>query len=155
MAQIAFVAGTFSTFMFIASNIPMLWKAYQTKDLHSYSKLNIILANIGNLVYWLYVLNLPPGPIYLLHFFYTITSLIMLGLIMWHGRKQEESLSEKLLHYMLVKGFGRFSRHFPPNSPQTGMLPGDNHYCLATANPPVCLGPESQSLRPGQCQMPR
>ena len=92
MAQIAFVAGTFSTFMFIASNIPMLWKAYQTKDLHSYSKLNIILANIGNLVYWLYVLNLPPGPIYLLHFFYTITSLIMLGMLMWHGRKHKQSL---------------------------------------------------------------
>ena len=87
MIQLSFIAGTFSTFIFVSSNLTMLWKAYRTKDLHSYSWLNIILANIGNLVYWIYVLSLPLGPVWLLHFFYTITSAFMLALLIRHNRK--------------------------------------------------------------------
>lgn len=80
--HISIIAGTFSTLIFVSSNLSMLWKAYRTKDLHSYSRLNIILANAGNLIYWIYVLSLPPGPIWLLHLFYTFTSAFMLVLLM-------------------------------------------------------------------------
>ncbi|HEX9921363.1 MAG TPA: PQ-loop domain-containing transporter [Anaerolineae bacterium] len=75
---ISLVAGLVSSFIFVSSNLPMLWKAYRTKDMHSYSWLNIFLANTGNLIYWLYVVSLPPGPIWLLHTFYTVTSILML-----------------------------------------------------------------------------
>lgn len=125
MAHIALIAGTFSTFIFIGSNVPMLWKAYQTKDLHSYSKLNIILANFGNLVYWIYVLNLPVGPIYLLHFFYTITSLVMLGLLIRHNSKQtsKQPRFSKLANGGIFRGHGRSSPPSLPNYRQTGRLP--------------------------------
>ena len=128
MAQYAFIAGTFSAFIFIGSNVPMLWKAYQTKDLHSYSKLNIILANIGNLVYWVYVLNLPIGPIYLLHFFYTITSLIMLGLLIRHRcqQKGEPSWLGKLKDGKLFRQYGRSSPPSLPNYRRADRLPAGN-----------------------------
>lgn len=87
MNNLAWIAGTLSTILFVGSNLPMLYKAYRTQDLHSYSHLNIILANIGNLVYWVYVLSLPPGPIWLLHAFYTVTSLFMLAMLIRHKQK--------------------------------------------------------------------
>jgi hypothetical protein len=80
MESIALIAGMISSFIFASSNIPMLVKAYQTKDLHSYSVLNLILVNVGNLLYWLYVVTLPPGPIWVLHTFYTIASGILLAM---------------------------------------------------------------------------
>lgn len=86
MEHISLIAGTLSTFLFVSSHIPMLRKAYRTQDLHSYSRLNIILANIGNLIYWVYVLSLPPGPVWLLHSFYTIASAFMLALLVRYHR---------------------------------------------------------------------
>jgi hypothetical protein len=56
----------------------MLQKAYKTKDLHSYSSLNIVLVNLGNLIYWLYIVELPFGPVWILHTFYTISSALLL-----------------------------------------------------------------------------
>jgi uncharacterized protein with PQ loop repeat len=74
----AFVAGTIASLIFVSSHIPMLLKAYQTRDLRSYSRSNLMLINIGNLIYWLYLMSLPPGPIWLLHAFYTISSVLLL-----------------------------------------------------------------------------
>jgi hypothetical protein len=76
--QISFIAGLISSFIFVSGNFPMLWRAYKTEEMRSYSRLNILLANIGNLIYWLYVVSLPPGPIWVLHTFYTISSMLML-----------------------------------------------------------------------------
>jgi hypothetical protein len=76
--QISLVAGLISSVIFVSSNFPMLWKAYKTKDMDSYSWLNILLANAGNLIYWLYIVSLPLGPVWLLHIFYTVTSILML-----------------------------------------------------------------------------
>jgi hypothetical protein len=76
--QISFIAGLISSFIFVSGNFPMLWRAYKTEEMRSYSRLNIFLANIGNLVYWLYVVSLPPGPIWVLHTFYTVSSMLML-----------------------------------------------------------------------------
>jgi hypothetical protein len=74
----ALIAGTISSLMFVSSHVPMLLKAYRTGDLHSYSSLNLIMVNVGNLVYWLYVSSLPAGPIWVLHTFYTVSSALLL-----------------------------------------------------------------------------
>lgn len=71
------VAGILSTVIFTTSNIPMLVKAAKTHDLKSYSDINIALANIGNLVHWVYIFQLPFGPIWFLHGFYTLSSALM------------------------------------------------------------------------------
>ena len=72
------IAGAISSFIFAGSNIPMLWKVYRTRDVRSYSWLNVLMVNIGNLLYWFYVSTLPFGPIWMLHTFYTIASGILL-----------------------------------------------------------------------------
>ena len=77
---LSLIAGTISSFIFATSNVPMLWKAYKTRDLRSYSLLNIVLVNAGNLLHWFYVVNLPFGPIWVLHSFYTVSSIILLFL---------------------------------------------------------------------------
>lgn len=77
------IAGTTSTIIFAASTLPMLIKAYRTRDLASYSRGNILMANTGNVVHSVYVYSLPPGPIWLLHSFYLISTAIML---VWYVR---------------------------------------------------------------------
>jgi uncharacterized protein with PQ loop repeat len=83
MTGAAVLAGTVSTVLFAASTLPMLIKAARTKELRSYSRGNLVLANIGNAVHSIYVFQLPPGPIWALHTFYVVTSGLML---FWHLR---------------------------------------------------------------------
>ena len=77
------IAGTMSSFLFISGNVPMLLKAFKTKNLQSYSLSNIVLLNTGNLAYWLYISYLPFGPIWILHTFYTVAEILML---VWYLR---------------------------------------------------------------------
>jgi uncharacterized protein with PQ loop repeat len=77
------IAGAISTTIFALSTLPMLVKAFQTKDLKSYSLGNILLSNVGNVIHSVYVFNLPPGPIWLLHAFYLVTTALML---VWYLR---------------------------------------------------------------------
>src|SRR5262245_52125401 len=77
------IAGSISTTIFALSTLPMLLKAFQTKDLSSYSLGNILLANFGNLIHSVYVFHLPAGPIWLLHGFYLVTTGLML---VWYLR---------------------------------------------------------------------
>jgi uncharacterized protein with PQ loop repeat len=76
--HVPIIAGVASSAIFIASNLPMLIKAFRTKDLASYSLGHITLSNLGNLIYWLYVLALPVGPIWFLHGFFTVSTALML-----------------------------------------------------------------------------
>src|SRR3954454_3418393 len=76
--QIMLLAGTVSTSIFAVSHIPMLVRAFRTKDLRSYSPTNLILSNIGNGFHWLYIASFPFGPIWFLHSFYTIAAALML-----------------------------------------------------------------------------
>ncbi len=64
--------------LFASSNLPMLLKIYESRDMRSYSFSYIAMNNIANLFHWLYVLSLPIGPIWLLHAFFTVTSLLLL-----------------------------------------------------------------------------
>jgi hypothetical protein len=72
------LAGFASSMIFISSNLPMLFKAFKTKDLSSYSLGHLVLGNLGNTVYWLYVLSLPMGPVWFLQGFFSIASALML-----------------------------------------------------------------------------
>jgi hypothetical protein len=82
------LAGLASTVIFAASTLPMLVKAYRSRDLASYSLGNIALANLGNAVHAVYVYSLLPGPIWLLHTFYLVSSALMLGWFpaLWAGQ---------------------------------------------------------------------
>jgi uncharacterized protein with PQ loop repeat len=81
--DIPVVAGGVATAVFALSTLPMLAKAWRTKDVDSYSPGNIALANIGNLIYLVYVAHLPLGPVLVLHLFHTVTSALML---FWYVR---------------------------------------------------------------------
>lgn len=83
LQHVSLLAGMISTSIFAASNIPMLVRAVRTKDLRSYSAANLVGANVGNAVHWLYIANLPFGPIWFLHSFYTIAAAMML---FWYVR---------------------------------------------------------------------
>lgn len=77
------VAGAVSTVIFAGSMLPMLVKACRTKDLSSYSLGNIALANVGNAVHSVYVFHLPAGPVWVLHSFYLVSTVLML---VWYLR---------------------------------------------------------------------
>ena len=77
------VAGMISTVLFVGSYLPMLVKAFRTRDLESYSLGNLVLANVGNAVHSVYVFSLPLGPIWFLHGFYVLATALML---LWHLR---------------------------------------------------------------------
>lgn len=72
------LAGFASSAIFISSNLPMLFKAFKTKDLSSYSLGHLILGALGNMIYWLYVVSLPLGPVWYLQVFFTLASTSML-----------------------------------------------------------------------------
>jgi len=81
------IAGTISTIFFASGELPMLVKAFQTKNLRSYSLGNILFANMGNVVYCIYVFHLPPGPISALHSFYMTSTVLML---FWYLRYERQ-----------------------------------------------------------------
>lgn len=83
MMDTAVLAGSFSTALFVFSYLPMLVKAARTRDLDSYSRGQLVLATIGNIVNSLYVFSLPIGPVWFLHAFNLGCTLLMLA---WHLR---------------------------------------------------------------------
>ena len=72
------MAGSAATLVFALSTLPMLGKAVRSRDLTSYSTGNLVLANVGNAIYSVYVFQLPLGPIWFLHGFYLLSSGLML-----------------------------------------------------------------------------
>lgn len=86
-------AGVISTLMFVSSNLPMLWKAFTTKNLTSYSLGHISLSNAGNLIYWLYLFTLPMGPVWFLHGFNTLVAgLMLVGYLRYQGYRNGSNL---------------------------------------------------------------
>ena len=75
---IQIIAGLVSSKIFATSTLTMLLKTMRTKNVDSFSLSSLVLSNVGNIVYWIYVFSLPCGPIYLLHGFYTVAMVIML-----------------------------------------------------------------------------
>lgn len=81
--DIAVLAGMISTAVFAGSSLPMLVKAFRTRDLGSYSLGNLVLANAGNAVHAIYVFSLPAGPVWILHTFNELVAAFMLA---WYLR---------------------------------------------------------------------
>jgi hypothetical protein len=77
------IAGFISTGLFAVGTLPMLSKAFSTKNLASYSLGNILLSNVGNIIYSIYVFQLPPGPIWYLYIYNLVTTGLML---VWYLR---------------------------------------------------------------------
>jgi uncharacterized protein with PQ loop repeat len=77
------IAGFISTALFTLGTLPMLTKAFRTRNLASYSLGNILMSNVGNLIYAIYVFNLPPGPIWFLHGYNLLSTGLML---VWYLR---------------------------------------------------------------------
>ena len=84
MTDFPVLAGLLSTTLFVASYLPMLYRAVTTRDLGSYSRPSLVLANVGNVIQSIYVYSLPTGPIWFLHGFYLGASALMLGLHLRH-----------------------------------------------------------------------
>src|ERR1044072_9157264 len=85
------VAGVISTLMFLASNLPMVVQAIRTRDLSSYSRGYLVLVNAGNAVHTVYVVSLPPGPIWVWHLAYTAVSAFMLLAHVWWAPPEARS----------------------------------------------------------------
>jgi hypothetical protein len=79
----ATVAGVVSTLVFAGSTLPMLVRAARTRDLSSYSRGHLGLTNLGNAVHTVYVVSLPPGPVWLLHLVYSGAAAFMLVAHVW------------------------------------------------------------------------
>ncbi len=77
------LAGFISTALFAVGTLPMLTKAFRTRDLSSYSLGNILMSNVGNAIYSVYVFSLPPGPVWFLHGYNLLTTGMML---VWYLR---------------------------------------------------------------------
>lgn len=119
------IAGVVSTIMFGLSTLPMLGKAFRTKDLQSYSLGNILLSNTGNAIHSIYVFSLPPGPIWLLHSFHVLTTALML---IWHLRYESRPV---IAWRRLVGGISALA---PPlgsgrddAAARTAPVPGESH----------------------------
>ena len=66
----------------------MVVKAFRTRDLSSYSLGNLVLINVGNAIYSVYVFALPLGPIWGLHIFYlTSSAAMLLGFLRFESRR--------------------------------------------------------------------
>lgn len=94
LRAMALLAGSASTTLFVASYLPMLVRAVRTRDLRSYSRSSLVIANVGNAVQTCYVVSLPIGPLWFLHGFYLVASAVMLSLHLRHGGHQDPAGSD-------------------------------------------------------------
>jgi hypothetical protein len=83
MIDVPTLAGSLATMVFAGATLPMLYKAFRSRDLSSYSTGNLVLANVGNSLYSVYVFHLAPGPLWALHAF-NVTST---GLMLYWSRR--------------------------------------------------------------------
>jgi hypothetical protein len=90
-ANLPMLAGMVSTTLFVAGYLPMLTKAFCTRDLRSYSRGNLVLTAVGNVVHSVYVFSLPAGPIWVLHSFFLVATMLML---IWHQTYAVRDLDE-------------------------------------------------------------
>ena len=88
------IAGFISTALFALGTLPMLAKAFHTKNLASYSLGNILMSNVGNIIYSLYVFHLPLGPIWFLHSYNLLSTGLML---VWYVRYEGLPLRKRSL----------------------------------------------------------
>ena len=107
------MAGMLSSIIFMTGSVPMIVKAYRSKNLKSYSFMHLVMGNIGNWVHWIYVSSLPFGPVWVLHAFFTLSATLMLiGYLRYEAHWH---LSRLHWHFM---GFGHLFDHAHAAKPQ-------------------------------------
>ena len=118
MHELALLAGSAAAAIFMISQLPMLIKACRTKNLTSYSFANIGLANFGNLLYAVYLVNVPVGPVWAVHGFNLTTSGLML---FWYlryrrpaGTQAQPPLGERTAPAASARGVAPALRRPPP-----------------------------------------
>ncbi len=99
MTNLPTIAGFISTGLFALGALPMLVKAFRTRNLASYSLSNILLGNVGNIFYSLYVFHLPPGPVWFLHSYNLVSSGLML---VWYLKYEGFPHRRQFSHYCVV-----------------------------------------------------
>jgi uncharacterized protein with PQ loop repeat len=107
MLSLTLIAGAISSTMFVAGTVPMIYKAFATKNLKSYSMTSLLFNNLGNLIHALYVYSMPFGPIWLLHTFNLVATALML---FWYLRYERQCT--------VVKSILQFLRSLHPNAAQ-------------------------------------
>lgn len=76
--EISIIAGAVASALFAIGTFPKLVKVWRTKNATSYSLGDIALGNLGNVIYLVYVVHLPVGPVWALHGFQMTSSALML-----------------------------------------------------------------------------
>lgn len=95
-ANLPTIAGLISTGLFALGTLPMLAKAFRTRNLASYSLGNIALSNVGNAIYSLYVFQLPAGPVWFLHGYNLVTTgLMLVWYLRYEGWRPHQKLSDE------------------------------------------------------------
>lgn len=88
MGGVSATFGTLATVLFAISHVPMVVKALRTRDVRSYSLPNLVLVNVGNVLWTVYVLSLPLGPVWALHTLYLIAGATMLVMVLRRPRER-------------------------------------------------------------------
>lgn len=73
------IAGAASTIIVVLGALPMLSRAFRSRDLASYSLGHMLMMNVGNAICAVSVFSLPPGPIWALHTFWLIATWLILA----------------------------------------------------------------------------
>ncbi len=122
-SSVPLLAGIASTVIFALSTVPMLAKARRTRDLSSYSFGNMLLANLGNAVHSVYVFSLPPGPLWVLHSFYLLSTALMLGWFLRYNLRCPSSGSWSSMYCSLAtRSATRASTTLSPISSSSGAV---------------------------------
>lgn len=135
MPGLALFAGSAATTIFIVSQLPMLIKAWRTKDLASYSLAQIALANLGNALYTAYVISVPIGPIWALHGFNLGTTALMLFWYLRYGRPAQPAATASALNRGPTDG--AVGEETASGHPRAGDDAGNGPDATATLQPPV------------------
>ena len=90
------VAGAVATALFTVALLPMVAKAARTRDLTSYSGGNLAMANVGNVINWLYVAGLPVGPVWIMHGVNTAAGATMLSWWIRGRRRAAETVATSM-----------------------------------------------------------
>ena len=118
MHELALFAGSAAAAIFMISQLPMLVKAFRTKNLASYSFANIGLANLGNVLYAFYVVQVPIGPAWAVHGFNVATSGLML---FWYLRYRWRTLD-----HLSRESRGQAPRQLDPMSADPQLIEESN-----------------------------
>ena len=129
----ATAAGVLSTIIFAASTLPMVVRAAGTRDVSSYSRSHLLMANAGNAVHTVYVVSLPPGPVWLLHCIHSCVSAFMLAAHVWWSPPSSRAASVGDMPRRQVAGGGE------GDAPRRDPAPSDRPV-------PVAIQPRPQPM---------